>query len=179
MNSGFTHETAVSKSVEWYTPAWLFEALDVQFDLDPCTPGVELTHVPALIGYTLPEHDGLVEPWHGRVWCNPPYGRGIEKWLRRCAQHALDGGSAIALVPNRTDTAWFQEAADNADAILFPAGRIKFCPGHKDAPATGSPGTGSALIAFGMWSVRALRRAQIPGVLCMPSNDMTKGMTIL
>lgn len=168
MTSGFTHETAVSKSVEWFTPKWIFDALGIEFDLDPCTPGVELTHVPALIGYTLPEHDGLTAPWHGRVWCNPPYGRGIEKWLHRCADHAQEGGSALALVPNRTDTAWFQDAAQRAEAVLFPAGRIKFCPGHKDAPATGSPGTGSAFLAYGVDMVAALAKCKIPGFIVAP-----------
>ena len=39
--SGFVHETAVSGSVEWFTPVWVFDALNAEFDLDPCTPGVE------------------------------------------------------------------------------------------------------------------------------------------
>ena len=45
--SGFVHETSVGNSVEWFTPAWVFDALGATFDLDPCTPGVEHTHVPA------------------------------------------------------------------------------------------------------------------------------------
>lgn len=32
---------------EWYTPEWLFEALGVQFDLDPCSPGAPPSRVPA------------------------------------------------------------------------------------------------------------------------------------
>ena len=168
--SGFVHETAVGNSVEWFTPRWVFDALGATFDLDPCTPGVERTHVPAAHGYTLPTNDGLLDPWCGNVWVNPPYGRGINRWLDRCADHAATGGSAIALVPNRTDTAWFQDAADRANAILFPAGRIRFHPGHKDKPATGSPGTGSALIGYGDWAVNILRRSHIPGFITTPRN---------
>lgn len=170
MTKGFVHETAVGKSVEWITPKSVFDALGAEFDLDPCTPGLHLTHVPAAQGYTLPDNDGLRDPWHGNVWVNPPYGRGIDKWLDRCAHHAANGGSAIALVPNRTDTTWFQEAAFDATAILFPAGRIKFHPDHKDIPASGSPGTGSALLGYGDWAVHVLRRANMPGFMTTPRN---------
>lgn len=169
MTKGFVHEKSVSDSVEWFTPAWLFDALGAEFDLDVCSPGAEKTWVPADNALT-PQEDGLTSPWIGKVWCNPPYGRGIHRWLDRCADHATTGGAAIALVPNRTDTAWFQDAADRANAILFPAGRIRFHPGHKDKPATGSPGTGSALIGYGDWAVDKLRRSHIPGFITTPRN---------
>ena len=93
--SGFVHETAVGNSVEWFTPAWVFDALGAAFDLDPCTPGVEHTHVPAAHGYTLPTNDGLRDPWCGNVWVNPPYGRGINRWLDRCANHAEIGRAHV------------------------------------------------------------------------------------
>jgi DNA primase len=35
------------KSVEWYTPAWVFDALGLQFDLDPASPHDFETAVPA------------------------------------------------------------------------------------------------------------------------------------
>ncbi|GEB97757.1 DNA N-6-adenine-methyltransferase [Corynebacterium flavescens] len=163
MTSGFVHESSVSDSVEWFTPAWVFERLGARFDLDPCSPGKGLTHVPASHHLTVKE-DGLTSPWVGRVWCNPPYGPGIEKWLGKCSQLSADAvGSAIALVPNRTDTRWFQKAMADADATLFLAGRIKFHRGDKDAPPTGSPGTGSALIAYGDWAADTLRKCSLPG----------------
>lgn len=31
--------------------------------------------------YYTREQDGLKQPWPGAVWCNPPYGRQIGKWL--------------------------------------------------------------------------------------------------
>jgi hypothetical protein len=30
-------------SAEWYTPAWVFEAMDVEFDVDVCSPGKSKT----------------------------------------------------------------------------------------------------------------------------------------
>jgi hypothetical protein len=35
------------ESDEWYTPAWVFRALGVEFDLDPCSPGAPPSSVPA------------------------------------------------------------------------------------------------------------------------------------
>jgi hypothetical protein len=61
------------KSVEWYTPAWIFEALEMKFDLDPASPHDMDSFVPATLKYTVFD-DGLKKPWSGRVWLNPPYG---------------------------------------------------------------------------------------------------------
>lgn len=70
MSKGFTHETAVGASVEWYTPKSVFDALGVKFDLDPCTPGGGLTRVPADSHYTKKE-DGLESEWFGRIRFHP------------------------------------------------------------------------------------------------------------
>lgn len=173
MATGFTHEAPVSNSVEWLTPEWIFDALGARFDLDPCSPGKGLTHVPASHHLTVKE-DGLALPWVGRVWCNPPYGPGIDRWLRKCAHLADEHfGSAIALVPNRTDTRWFQETMEHADSALLLAGRVKFHRGTKDAPPTGSPGTGSALIAYGTWADTTLRDSSLPGIFI--DHHHTKG----
>ena len=90
------HEST-AQSDEWYTPAWIFEALDVHFDLDPCC-GVG---APAERWCTDGEYaDGLGTIWDGSVWLNPPFGgrNGIKPWLAMLAEH----GDGIALVPNRT-----------------------------------------------------------------------------
>ena len=39
MTSGFTHESTYNESKEWYTPRRIFDALGLEFDLDPCSPG--------------------------------------------------------------------------------------------------------------------------------------------
>lgn len=149
--SGFTHEKSVGGSVEWFTPKSVFDALGVNFDLDVCSPGLDLAHVPAKRAFTQ-EDDGLSQEWEGFVWCNPPYGRGIEKWLDKCAEHR----NCIALVPSRTDTKWFQKYAATADLILFPAGRIRFHRGDKNAPNDGSPGVGNVFFAWGREAENAL-----------------------
>lgn len=160
--SGFSHELPNDgKTVEWYTPAWIFEALGLSFDLDPCTPvGRVLEWIPAAKRHTV-EDDGLRQPWSGRVWCNPPYGRETSKWLDRMGQH----GNGIALVFARCDCAWFHDAAATAEAILFFRGRIRFVSG--DGQPSGTPGAGSILIAWGSDNAVALSRMALAGHGCL------------
>ena len=161
--SGFVHEAAVGNSVEWYTPKSVFDALGVGFDLDVCSPGLDKTWVPAGRALTIAE-DGLTSPWHGFVWCNPPYGKGIDKWIKRMAEH----NNGIALLPARPDTAWFHEASSTATSILFVRGRIKFHPGDKNAPNTGSPGAGNVLMAWGQQAALVLEQSSIEGHVYAP-----------
>src|SRR5438270_10575273 len=105
--------------------------LDLDFDLDPCCPPTGKPEwIPARHWFTI--HDnGLLQPWLGRVWLNPPYGPEVGRWLSRLVEH----GDGIALVPARTDTRWFHEYATKAGAICFLKGRPHFyTPDGKRAP---------------------------------------------
>lgn len=154
--SGFTHESQSAETVEWYTPRWLIDAIGIHYDIDVCSPGAAKTSIPADLHYTVTE-DGLASPWTGTVWCNPPYGRETAIWMKKLADH----GDGIALVFARTDTAWFQAAASRATAVCFLAGRIKFIDGRTGKPSLGSPGSGSALLAFGLKAASALTAANL------------------
>lgn len=145
------NEATVGASVEWYTPASVFERLGLGFDLDPCAPRGGLPWIPAERSFSI-EDDGLSQEWHGRVWMNPPYGRAITDWLRRFAEH----GNGVALVPTRTDTAWFREIVGSLAALCFVAGRISFVDstGRPPADSAGSP---SMLLACGEDNAEALR----------------------
>lgn len=81
--------------------------------------------------------DGLAEEWLpytrmrcgaklGLVYCNPPYGPGIGAWVEKCHREGLAGAEAIALLPARTDTAWFHDWALGAKSVCFWRGRIQF-----------------------------------------------------
>lgn len=146
------------KSVEWYTPAWLFEALGLTFDLDPASPHDMDTSVPAATKYTIFD-DGLKKPWFGRVWMNPPYGRDTGFWMRRMIQHA----NGIALVFSRTDASWCQDAMRSATAMLFVSGRIEFEPGLENQHKKNRCGAGTVLFAFGEECANALGRIQDRG----------------
>jgi hypothetical protein len=147
------------KSVEWYTPRWIFDALGLEFDLDPASPHDMETAVPAAAKYTVFD-DGLKKPWFGRVWMNPPYGPETGLWVRRFAEH----GNGIALVFSRTDASWFQEAMRSASAVMFIAGRIEFVPGLENMHKKSRCGAGTALLAFGADCAAALRNMRDHGI---------------
>lgn len=152
-----SHQQTVGDSVEWYTPPGIFDALTAgarrshqvffderfEFDLDPCAPPGGLPWIPAATSYCEAD-DGLTQPWRGRVWLNPPYGRHTGSWLRRLAAH----GDGIALVFARTETEWWHEVVPTAAAVCFIAGRITFVDAER-RPGKFNGGAPSALIAWG------------------------------
>lgn len=152
------HERSDNNKDEWLTPPEILKPLGA-FDLDPCAPVVRPWSM-AAHHYTWKDN-GLVKPWHGRVWCNPPYGAEAPRWLGRLAEH----GDGIALIFARTETdAWFSHIWPCAHAVLFIRGRITFChvTGKRGPSAAGAP---SALIAYGANNVEVLRNSGIDGKL--------------
>ena len=147
------------KSVEWYTPRWVFDALGLTFDLDPASPYDMETAVPAAKKYTVFD-DGLSNEWSGRVWLNPPYGQETPRWIRRMISH----GDGIALVFSRTDAGWCQQAMKAATAMLFISGRIEFVPGKENQHKKSRCGAGTVLFAFGNECANALRKMSDRGV---------------
>ena len=147
------YETA-GQSDDWFTPAYIFDALGCRFDLDVAAPHDGPRHVPAN-AYLCPSMCGLRTPWAGFVWMNPPFGHQSTKraWLRRFFDH----GNGIALVPDRTSAPWWQEFAPLASAILFVAGKIKF--ERPDGTIGESPGTGTCLLAAGDYAAEIVRRS--------------------
>ncbi len=152
------NEAPVSATAVWLTPPSLLSALG-EFDLDPCA-ATDRPWDTAKLHYTK-EDDGLAQDWRGRVWLNPPYGPGMDKWLKRLAEHP-DGG--IALIFARTETkTFFEWVWERADALLFIRGRLKFHkPNGELALSANSP---SVLIAYGKQEVEVLRNCGIVGKL--------------
>jgi hypothetical protein len=156
---GFAHEDENNLSVDWYTPAWIFERMGLQFDLDPCAPTGGVPWTPAIRYYDL-EDNGLTSYWFGKVWLNPPYGKETPKGLAKMHQHR----NGMALLFARTDCAWFHDSVAKADATLFLKGRVKFADGLGVSRGSGA-GSGSMLIAWGSEQVRALALMQEGGKL--------------
>jgi hypothetical protein len=160
---GLVHETGwANGSCEWYTPSHVFEALGVEFDLDPAAPPGGVPWVPAARYFTR-DDDGLAKPWAGRIWLNPPYGRETGRWLARLAGH----GDGIALIFARSDTAWFQRYAARATAVCFVAGRLKFVPGdgRRSASTAGAP---SLMLGFGLPCALALSESGLGQTFLVP-----------
>lgn len=144
------HEGAGGKgeSDDWITPRWIIEALG-PFDLDPCESD---SHPWKCASAAFHKPEGLLRPWFGRVWCNPPYGQQLGDWLCRCADH----GDAIALTFARTETRhFFTGVWGRASGILFLRGRLRF---HRPDGQLGASGTGpSVLIAYGDENARRIQ----------------------
>lgn len=164
MTKGFAHESTRNKSIEWYTPRYIFDALDLEFDLDPASPGVDIVPwIPAKKHLTITEN-GLLAKWEGNVWMNPPYGTETPDWLNRLTLH----GTGIALLFVRPDTQWFQKYAPIADAICLVKGRVGFVNSEfakEYANGTFEPrggcGAASMLLAYGKENAKALFNSKL------------------
>jgi site-specific DNA-methyltransferase (adenine-specific) len=124
-----------SASGEWATPQDLFDKLNEEFHftLDPCAD--ESNH--KCEKYFTKEQDGLKQDWSDeRVFCNPPYGRGIGDWVRKCFTETYAGKCklAVMLLHARTDTRWFHDMILHRAEIRFIKGRLKFGGSNNNAP---------------------------------------------
>ena len=121
-----------SNTPEWATPQSFFDALNREFSftLDPCS-----THDNAKCEkhYTK-EDDGLSKNWGGEmVFCNPPYGRELPKWVKKCYEESRHA-DVVMLIPARTDTRWFHDYIYGKAEIRFIKGRLKFGNAKQSAP---------------------------------------------
>ena len=69
-------------------------------------------------------------------FCNPPYGRSICDWVKKCYEESRKPGTiVVALIPARTDTRYFHEFIyRKAKEIRFIRGRLKFGGAKNNAP---------------------------------------------
>ena len=121
-----------SKTDLWETPQDFFEKLDREFgfELDVCA----LPENAKCSRYFSPMDDGLEQDWTGVCWCNPPYGREIEKWVKKDYISAIEGATVVMLLPARTDTRWFHDWIYGKTEIRFIRGRLKFGGAEYSAP---------------------------------------------
>lgn len=129
---------------EWFTPVqYIAAAREVmgEIDLDPASHPAAQKTVDALNFFTATEN-GLEQPWHGRVWLNPPYAAAlITQFVNKLVQEVSDRNvqQAIMLTHNYTDSAWFHHAEASADLLCFTRGRVRFVDiyGIECAPTQG------------------------------------------
>lgn len=72
----------------------------------------------------------------GRVFCNPPYGREIGRWVRKCWEESRKPNTLVVmLIPARTDTSYFHDYIyGKAREIRFIRGRLHFNESPQGAP---------------------------------------------
>ena len=143
------HVSYNSGNNEWYTPKEFIEAATAVMgciDLDPASSEIANKTVGAKHIYTI-EDNGLVKPWFGNVWLNPPYASDlIGKFAEKLVDELKNIKQAIVLVNNATETEWFYTMVVQATAICFPRSRVKF---YTPTGAIGAPLQGQAILYFG------------------------------
>lgn len=145
-----SHET-IGRSDEWYTPKYIFDALQTEFDLD-CASPEQKTFVPCKNRII---SSSLSHEWNGFVWLNPPFGgrNGLIPWIDKFIDH----GDGIILTPDRTSAHWWQHLAMNTDAVLFIDGKVKFI--KPDGTTGDQPSNGTCLFSIGKKGKTALNNA--------------------
>lgn len=128
-----------SKNMEWCTPQDFFDRLNAEFHFT--LDAAATCRNAKCPEYYTKETDGLNKPWNlaggGTVFCNPPYGREIGKWVRKAYEESRSGTTVVLLIPARTDTAYFHDYIYGRAEIRFIRGRLKFTDeaGNVYAPA--------------------------------------------
>lgn len=126
-----------SNTNEWATPVKFFEELNKEFNftLDPCATEENAK----CRKYFTEKENGLAQDWKGEVvFCNPPYGRALSLWVKKCyEEHKKHGITVVMLIPARTDTKYFHEYIYGKSEMRFIKGRLHFnddCRNGKRAP---------------------------------------------
>jgi len=142
---------------DWITPRELVAGLAAElnlgrFDLDAAAdPG----NAQAALWLSGPHYGpgfggrcGLCASWQGRVWLNPPYGGGLDRWVDKIHQELSRDAppqAIVVLLSNATETLYFERLASLATGLVFITGRIGFIDPSTGKPATNNP---SGSVAF-------------------------------
>ncbi len=116
-----------SKNMCWCTPQDFFDKLDKEFHFKLDAAATDKSAKCRM--YFDSEKDGLSQSWNcgGAVFCNPPYGREISKWVAKAYNESkIVNYPIVLLVPARTDTRYFHDYIYGKSEIRFICGRLKF-----------------------------------------------------
>lgn len=85
-----------SRNMNWCTPWQLFDSLNKEFNFVLDAAATDKSAKCKI--YFTPETDGLSQDWNygGAVFCNPPYGRQIGKWVRKAYEESLKMGGQLS-----------------------------------------------------------------------------------
>lgn len=110
-----------SSSSEWTTPQPLFNSLDkiFHFTLDAAATA---DNAKCAKFYTA-KQDALAQEWRGVVWCNPPYGRGLGRWVEKACESRA---TVVMLLPAYTANAWWHEFVVPRGEVILLRGRVQY-----------------------------------------------------
>jgi len=111
-------------SDEMFTPKWIFEALNLQFDLDVASSNNPWIVVPSRKRYTITD-DALTQDWVGRVWMNPPFSK-VTPWINKWLEH----GNGFCLVPLSSNGKWVNDLWESKATVTFLPPNMSFIGGE-------------------------------------------------
>lgn len=120
-----------SQSTEWQTPRHVYDLLNQEFhfNLDAAATKENALND----NFFDMEANSLVQDWskYEAIYCNPPYGRLIGKFVEKAYNESLKGCIVAMLIPSRTDTRWWHNYCSKGE-VLFIKGRLKFVNPNSD-----------------------------------------------
>jgi len=124
-----------SNTAEWGTPQWIVDRLEAEFGKFDLDPAASKTNHKAPTYFSLLDDgvDGLEQPWFGKVFLNPPYGRhpmGIN-WAKKVRKELQSKRKKspqliVCLIPVRSETQWWKTYLEVASEVRFFEGRLAF-----------------------------------------------------
>ena len=136
---------------EFYTPSWIFEKLNTEFDIDVASPNGGISWINAKKYFTK-KTNGLNQIWYGRVWMNPPFSQS-KIWVNKFVEH----NNGIALLPT-SKAKWFTQMWSIADGIMVLPYDLKFVYQHQTTNGIFMP---TCLFALGKENRAILENSQI------------------
>lgn len=118
-------QNLTSKLHDWSTPRSLYDSLDKEFhfSIDVCASDWNTKHD----RFWTIDDDALSKDWSGETcFMNPPYGRAIGRWIQKASKEAAKGATIVALIPSRTDTAYWHDYIEGKHEVRFIRGRLTF-----------------------------------------------------
>lgn len=104
---------------DWYTPKWIFETLGLRFSMDVSAPPGGVPWIPS-DQYLTKAEDGLLVPWEGRVWMNPPFSK-TTPWVEKFEAH----GQGVALLPLGKNR-WSERLWNSRAQMVYLPSSLKF-----------------------------------------------------
>lgn len=104
---------------DYYTPKWIFDLLQLRFDMDVASPTGGIPWIPTNKYFTIAD-DGLSQDWIGRIWCNPPFSK-PGPWADRMIAH----NNGILLCPF-SNARWMDRVWQSSCAMVKIEYGLKF-----------------------------------------------------
>lgn len=132
LSSAMLQSAETGGTNNWLTPPNVFDPLHAEFNfaLDAAADyGME--RVP---NHLSPDVDALTLDWAecsggGSVFVNPPYGRGLERWIEKAFITGIRVPTVLLIFSN-TDARYWHKYVMQADEVRFIEGRVNFIAGE-------------------------------------------------